>query len=123
MIFEFAVPASVVVDSVGSKLAAMIEYQLPHGTEPPEFVHQLIDYHHAVIRIDLGELSASQYHPGCIIQNYANLDASPIPFMPVDIPYRHTVLAFITNPLPALLFLQIFMGQTFRFQVHVDAIM
>jgi len=55
MIFEFTVSASVVVDSVGSKLAAMIEYQLPHGTEPPEFVHQLVDYKYAFLGIDLGE--------------------------------------------------------------------
>jgi hypothetical protein len=47
VIFEFAVPASVVMDSVGSKLAAMIEYQLPQGTKPPEFFYQLIDYLHA----------------------------------------------------------------------------
>jgi hypothetical protein len=65
----------------------------------------LIDYQHAILRIDLSELPASQYHPGCIIQNYANLDISPIPFMPVDMPSRQAVLSFITNPLPALLFL------------------
>ena len=56
MIFEFAVPASVVMDSVGPKLAAMIEYQLPQGTEPPEFFYQLVDYQYAVLGIDLGEL-------------------------------------------------------------------
>jgi hypothetical protein len=44
VIFEFTVPASVVVDSIGSKLASMIEYQLPQRTEPQEFVYQLIDY-------------------------------------------------------------------------------
>jgi hypothetical protein len=52
VIFDFTVPASIVVDSVGFKLASVIEYQLPHGTKPPEFVYQLIDYQHAVLCVD-----------------------------------------------------------------------
>lgn len=122
-ILRKTVPASIVMDSVGSKLASMIEYQLPQGTKPPEFVYQLINYQYAVLCIDLGKLPTGQHHPGCIIQNYANLDTSPIPFMSVNMPRWHAVLSFITNPLPALLFLQIFLGQTCCLQVHVYAIM
>jgi hypothetical protein len=85
---------------MGSKLASMIEYQLPQGTKPPEFIHQLIDYQHAVIRIDLGELSAGQHHPGCVIQeDHADLDTGDIPFMPVDMAGGKAMFSRISNPL------------------------
>ncbi len=58
MIFEFAVPTTVIVNSVGSELASVIQHQLSHRAEPPIFIHQLIDYKLAVLSIDLGELLA-----------------------------------------------------------------
>jgi len=83
MIFEFAAPTTVIVNYVGSKLAPMIHYQLPQWTEPPITFNHLIDYKLAVLCIDLKELPTSQHQPGCVIQDHADLDTGPIPFMPV----------------------------------------
>ena len=63
-----------------------------------------IDYQLDVLGIDLGELSASQHHPRCVIKNYTDPDISPTPFMPVDMPGGQTMLSSISDPLPALLF-------------------
>ena len=57
MVFEFAVPAAFIVNSMSSKL---------------------------FMSIDFLELSASQHHSECIIQDHADFDPSAIPFMPID---------------------------------------
>ena len=44
MIFEFAAPTAVIVNSVGSKLGPMIHNQLPQWIEPPIPFNHLIDY-------------------------------------------------------------------------------
>ena len=78
MIFEFAAPAAVVVNSVGSKLASMIHYQLPQRTEPPIPLNHLIDDKLAVLSIDLKELPSGQNHPGCVVQDHADLDTGSL---------------------------------------------
>jgi len=54
--FEFAAPTTIIVNSVGSKLASMIHYQLSQRTEPPIPFNHLIDYKLAVLGIDLRKL-------------------------------------------------------------------
>lgn len=56
-IFEFSCSNTVIVNSVGSKLAPMNHYQLPKRTEPPIPFNCLIDYELTVLGIDLKELS------------------------------------------------------------------
>src|SRR5512137_508828 len=123
MIFEFAAPTTVIVNSVGSKLAPMIHYQLPQWTEPPIPFNYLIDYKLAVLSIDLKELPSGQNHPGCVVQDHADLDTGSIPFMPVDMACGKAMLSLIANPLPALLLLFIILGRSLMLQVHVYAIM
>ena len=122
MIFEFAAPTPIIVNSVGSKLAPMIHYQLVQWTEPPITFNHLIDYKLAVLGIDLKELPTSQHHPGCVIQDHADLDTGPIPFMPVDMARGKAMLSLIANPLPAFLLIFIFLGRSLSFQVHMYAI-
>ena len=98
MIFEFASPTTVIMNSVGSELAPMIHYQLPQWTEPPVPFNHLIDYKLAVLGIDLKELTSGQHHSGCIIQDHADLDTGPIPFMPVDMASGKAMLSLIANP-------------------------
>jgi len=52
VILEIALPAPIIMDSMDTKLAAMIEYQLFHRTKPPILLHQLIDYQLVVLGID-----------------------------------------------------------------------
>ncbi len=59
MIFEFAVPIAVIVNSMSSKFCSMIHDKFPHGTEPPIPIDQLVNYLNAVTSIDFHELSAS----------------------------------------------------------------
>ena len=100
---EFAVPTAIIVDSVASKLASVIKYQLPLGQS-----HQNLSTSRSItaccFNIDLCELSTSQHHPGCVIPDYTDFDVSAISFMPVDMSSRPAVLSFINNPLPSLLF-------------------
>jgi hypothetical protein len=62
----------------------MIHYQLQLWTEPQITFNHLIDYKLAVLGIDIKELPTSQHHPGCVIQDHAELDSGPTSFMPVD---------------------------------------
>ena len=122
MIFEFAAPTTVIVNSVGSELAPMIHYQLPQWTEPPIPFNHLIDYKLAVLGIDLKELTSGQHHSGCVVQDHADLDTGPIPFMPVDMASGKAMLSLIANSLSAFLLLFIVLSQSLMLQVHMYAI-
>ena len=62
MIFEFAAPTAVVMNSMGPKLASMIHYQLLQWTEPPVPFNHLIDYKLAVLGIDHKKLTPGHHH-------------------------------------------------------------
>jgi hypothetical protein len=112
MIFELAVPTAIIMNSMGSKLASMIQDEFPHGTQPPILVNQLVNYLNAVQGIDFRELSADQHRPGCVILDHADRDVGSIPFMPVDMPSGKAMLPLVANPFPSFLLIFILLGQT-----------
>ena len=91
-LYKFAAPTTIIVNPLGSQLTPMIHYQLSQRTEPTIPFNHMIDNKLAVLGIDLKELPIGQHHPGCVIQNHADLDTGPIPFMPVDMACGNAML-------------------------------
>ncbi len=123
VLFETTIPSSIFMDSMSTKLAAMIHYQFPHRMKPPVSIDDLIQNQFAVLSVDTRELATSKDLPGCIIQNNADLDIRSVHFIPIDMSCGQAMLSFIPIPFTSPFLPRLFMGQAFFLKIHVYAVM
>jgi len=71
---EFTIPFAIFMNVMGTEFSTMIQDKLSHGAEPPVSFNQFINYQLAVLGIDIHELPTGKDHPGCVINDNANLE-------------------------------------------------
>src|SRR5512137_2945408 len=113
VLFETAIPRAVFMDSVSTKLAAMIHYQFSHGMKPRVSINDLIQDQFAILSVDARELATSKNLSGCVIQNNADLDIRSVHFVPIDVPRGQAMLSFVSIPFASPFLPRLFMGQAF----------
>ena len=77
MLLEIAIPFAVRMNAMGTEFSTMIHDELSHWTEPPVSLNQLIHHQLAILGIDILELPTGKDHPGCVIDDNANLEIRP----------------------------------------------
>lgn len=74
---EFTIPFADLMNAMGTEFRSVIKDQLSHGAEPPVSLTQFIHYQLTVLGIYILELPAGKDHPGCFIDDNANLEIRP----------------------------------------------
>ena len=74
---KFTIPFAIFMNAMGTEFSTVIQDKLSHGAEPPISFSQFIRYQLAVLGIDILELPACKDHPGCVIDDNANLEIRP----------------------------------------------